>query len=149
MPTVPGFVTSLATHAGNWTFRDDPGVLQLAPPLVCIKVHGRGRDWWDAQAMPDTWTVGCTEGREHRDDGRHLVYELADGFYLPLASIQDDELDTVTRFFTRVPPTPSKYWVSRVRPARLDSFPDIPGEWLGTHTPWMAVYETRYDGGEE
>lgn len=121
-------------------------LLDIVPPLACIKVHSVGLEWWLEHDLPETWEISCSSTWD--TDGRHYIYEVGD-LHIPLASLQDIIVDTVTRYFTGVPPVDeAKEWVRKVKPAKLTKFPEVPDTIkdipiLGTHTPQMAKYGTH------
>jgi hypothetical protein len=97
--------------------------------FVVIKTHAAGTEWFESLGLPETLTIGCTslldEGYDQRRPylrgdlalGRHYVYRY-DGF---VPRFEYDCYFDIGLPWTRTPPSPTKYWVRQMEPARLPS----------------------------
>ena len=105
-------------------------VTRFPAPFIVVKVHAQGLEWWEEQGMPETMTLGCRtlEQREgwrtyaQPRGGKHFIYEAAPGLVYPTVEF-DTFIDTM-HYWTRLPPSPTKWWIDFREPAVVDWFPD-------------------------
>ena len=101
------------------------------PPLIVVKVHSTGLEWWESQGMPETLTLGCRTlemrptWRTYAQPraGKHFIYRAAPDLTWPTVEY-DTYIDTRT-YWSTLPPDPTKWWINQRVPVEVDWFPDL------------------------